>query len=213
MNLSYIFITSFLVGLSGAMMPGPLLTVTITESTRRGFKAGPFLILGHGLLEVVLVIALSLGLAAFLTRDTVTTVIAFVGGAFLLWMGWDMARAAYQNKVTLDGGGENNEGVLTGSLHPVWTGILVSLANPYWVIWWATIGLGYITMSLKLGTPGLLAFFSGHILADLAWYSFIAAGIVAGKQLLSPRVYRGIILVCGGFLVFLGGSFIYYGFN
>ncbi len=51
-------VSSFVVALSGALMPGPLLTVTVGEATRRGFWAGPLIILGHGLLELTLVLLL-----------------------------------------------------------------------------------------------------------------------------------------------------------
>jgi len=47
------------------MMPGPLLTITISESSQRGFFIGPALILGHAILELILVIALLFGLAPF----------------------------------------------------------------------------------------------------------------------------------------------------
>ena len=58
LSIFTIFFTSFVIALSGALMPGPLLTVTISESARRGFVAGPLLIAGHGLLELALVVAL-----------------------------------------------------------------------------------------------------------------------------------------------------------
>jgi len=226
MELLYIFTTSFIVAFSGAMMPGPLLAVTITESARRGFAAGPLLVLGHAVLEGGLVAALSAGLAAVLARPAVAMVIALVGGLFLVWMGWSMARDAYFGKVELaeagwgkedlQYGGQDSSSVKGGKgarapMHPVLAGVLVSLSNPYWSIWWATVGLGYLTMSLKYGTTGVVIFFSGHILADLAWYCLVAAGVVGSKRFLTPRVYRGIIIACGLFLVLLGGSFVYYG--
>ncbi|MEK6655195.1 MAG: LysE family transporter, partial [Thermodesulfobacteriota bacterium] len=68
MTLSTIFFSSFLIALSGAMMPGPLLTAAIGEASRRGFIAGPLLVAGHGILELVLVAALLLGLAPYLQR-------------------------------------------------------------------------------------------------------------------------------------------------
>lgn len=225
MDLSYIFVTAFLVGLSGAMMPGPLLTVTITESARRGFIAGPLLILGHAILESILVIALAFGLGATLAEPATGKAIAIIGGIFLAWMGFQMARDAYRGKVELANfdKGKTNPRPDTGnvesggkkslfcSMHPVLAGILVSLSNPYWTLWWATIGLGYITMSLQHGTAGTVSFFSGHILADLGWYSLVAAGVTGGRRFLSPGAYRGIILLCGTFLVLLGGSFVYHG--
>jgi threonine/homoserine/homoserine lactone efflux protein len=89
----------------------------------------------------------------------------------------------------------------------------VSLSNPYWSLWWATVGLGYITLSMKSGTAGLTAFYTGHILADLFWYCLVAGAVVAGRKVLSPRLYRGILVACGIFLVWLGGMFVYRGFS
>jgi hypothetical protein len=57
-TLLTIFASSFVIALSGALMPGPLLTATISECSQRGFIAGPLLITGHAILELVLVIAL-----------------------------------------------------------------------------------------------------------------------------------------------------------
>jgi threonine/homoserine/homoserine lactone efflux protein len=94
----------------------------------------------------------------------------------------------------------------------VLAGILFSFSNPYWMLWWATIGLGYITLSMQRGFLGLSFFFSGHILADLVWYSFISAAVAGGIKFLSNKIYRGILVACGIFLLGLGGGFIYYGF-
>lgn len=267
LELVAIFSTAFVVGLSGAMMPGPLLTVTIGESARRGFAAGPLVVLGHALLEGVLVVALSLGLASLITAPPVARGIAVVGGIFLIYLGWGMARDAWLGRVELGveragpevpgcgsraggsgaggrvsgagapgspaggsacsprppfhpgnsgarspGSGSAKAGPLpAGRMHPVLAGVLVSLSNPYWTLWWATVGLGYIVLSLKQGTAGLVSFFGGHILSDLAWYSLVAGAVAGGRRFLTPAVYRGILVCCGAFLIFLGGSFIYMG--
>jgi threonine/homoserine/homoserine lactone efflux protein len=88
-----IFFSSFIIALSGAVMPGPLLTTTISESSQRGFIAGPLLIAGHGILELALVMALLLGLAPFLQQTSVFVVTAFAGSAILLWMALGMFRS------------------------------------------------------------------------------------------------------------------------
>ena len=78
-TLIIIFSTSFLVGLSGALMPGPLLAVTVGEAARRGFWAGPLLILGHGILELALVVALVAGLSRLVGNNLVSGVVGIVG--------------------------------------------------------------------------------------------------------------------------------------
>ena len=90
--LAAIFGGSFALALSGALMPGPLLTVTVSESARIGSKAGPLLITGYGMLELLLVVALILGLGPFLKSPMVMGIIALVGGDMLVWMGIDMLR-------------------------------------------------------------------------------------------------------------------------
>ncbi|WP_027365181.1 LysE family transporter [Desulfotruncus alcoholivorax] len=210
MELVTIFTTAFLVGFSGAMMPGPLLTVNISETTRRGFIAGPLLVLGHAILEILLVAFLVLGLATFLVSDRVHSVIALVGGVFLIYLGWTMYRDAVRGKISLQLAKETAE---SAGMHPVLAGILVSLSNPYWSLWWATVGLAYITTSMARGTAGLVAFLSGHLLADLVWYGAVSAAVDGGRRFLSQSVYRGIIIACGLFLTGLGGYFLYYGFN
>ncbi len=231
MELMVIFTTAFLVGFSGAMMPGPMLTVTISESARRGFIAGPLVTLGHAVLELVLTMALVGGLSAFLTTGVVFRVVAVLGGAFLIYMGCGMVKDARAGTISVnlpvspvpkavsgnaswdgpDGVPAGTAGGGTARLHPVAAGILTSASNPYWTLWWATVGLGYITLSLRHGYAGLASFFTGHILADLVWFGLVAAAVAGGRKFLSDGIYRVIILVCGVFLVALGGYFIYSG--
>jgi threonine/homoserine/homoserine lactone efflux protein len=85
-SLAAIFLSSFVLALSGAMMPGPLLTATIGESARRGPSTGPLLILGHGILEVALLLLLFLGLSPFFQNRWVFIGIALAGSLILFWM-------------------------------------------------------------------------------------------------------------------------------
>ena len=80
-------------------------------------------------------------------------------------------------------------------------GAVMSLANPYWIIWWATIGIGYIVLSQEFGILGVVLFYLGHIIGDLCWYTAISFAIGKGKRLFTDRVYRILIAVCGTFLV------------
>ncbi len=199
-----IFCTSFVLALSGALMPGPLLTVTVSESSRRGIVTGPLMIFGHGLLELALVVALISGLAPILARDDVFILISLTGGAVLLWMGLSMLRSL--PGLTLDCQVEQEK-----SRNLVVMGVVLSAINPYWLIWWASIGLGYITYSLKFGMLGVTAFFLGHILADLAWYALISFGITKGKHLFSNQFYRKLIGGCAVFLICFSCWFFYSG--
>jgi len=199
-----IFCTSFMLALSGALMPGPLMTVTVSESSRRGMITGPLMIFGHGLLELVLVVALISGLAPILVRQDVFIFISLTGGAVLLWMGFSMLR-------TLPGLSLNYQVTTEKPRNLVIMGIVLSAVNPYWLIWWASIGLGYIMHSLKFGMLGVTAFFLGHILADLAWYALLSFGISKGRHLFSNEFYRRMIGACAMFLIIFSCWFFYSG--
>ena len=205
-SLVTIFFSSFVIALSGAMMPGPLLTATISESTRHGAKAGPLLILGHGILEILLVTALLLGLAPLLKRDSVFIVVAGAGSIVLLWMAITMFRSLPRLRVEWDAES-------SGQNRLVVNGILLSLANPYWTIWWASIGLGYILYSRQFGFPGVFCFFLGHIAADLGWYAVVGLVVGRGRRFFSDRLYRAVIGTCAAFLVVFAGYFAWSGMS
>jgi len=190
--------------LSGALMPGPLLTATISQSARRGFIAGPLLIVGHGILELALLIALLMGLAPFLTHDTVFATIALAGGGILLWMAVGMFRSLPTLKVSWDSDTRDRG-------HMVITGAAMSIANPYWTIWWATIGLAYILYCRQFAIWGIAAFFTGHILADLAWYAAVSAAVGKGRRFLNDRVYKSVIGACAVLLVAFAFFFVFVG--
>lgn len=202
MNIVLIFFSSFIIALSGALVPGPLFTITVSESLRRGFKTGPLIIFGHGLLEITIVILLFFGITPFLLEERTRQFISVAGGIILMIMGVMLFRDAGKTRLDLSPG-ERQTG-----LHPVISGILGSLSNPYWIIWWVTIGLGYLVSSLRYGIPGVIAFFSGHISADLLWYSMISYAVSRGQKIMGERGYRYLLSACGIFLIFFGGWFL-----
>ncbi|MEN6373388.1 MAG: LysE family transporter [Smithella sp.] len=199
-----IFASSFVIAFSGALMPGPLLTAAISESSQRGFIVGPLMIAGHAILELVLVITLLLGLAPFLQLPAVFVATALIGSAILFGMAWGMFRSLPSLHLSWDADRKQRK-------NPVLSGILMSVVNPYWIIWWATIGLGYILYSWQFGLVGVAFFFTGHILADLVWYSIVTAAVAGGRHFLTDRLYRGLIAVCAAFLVVFAGYFAYAG--
>jgi len=122
-----IFFTSLIVAFSGAMMPGPLLTVTISEATRRGTWAGFYLISGHAVLELILLVGLMFGLAPLFNNELFFTIVAFSGGLIMLWMAWGMFKSLPTLTVNSDLTAEKENNLIL-------SGVLMSLANPYWII-------------------------------------------------------------------------------
>jgi threonine/homoserine/homoserine lactone efflux protein len=196
---------AFLVGLSGAMAPGPYLTVTITRTLRQGRLSALLMLVGHAALEGALLIGFAFGLQGFLTRPNVAAVLAVLGGAVLLWMGFGLLRGAYTGSIHLET--DADSGAALPRFGPVLHGAVMSISSPYWTLWWATIGVKLAADGLTIGPIGVAAFFIGHQLADLVWYSAVINAVSAGKRLLSDRVYRIVIGACALFLLYLGARF------
>jgi len=197
-----IFLSSFGIGLSGAMMPGPLLSVAVAESYKKGFWAGPVLVVGHAIPELALAVLFTIGLNKVLNNKTVVGVIGIVGGAFLVWLSVSIFLEVRRG-ISVDL--ETKQEVGWG---PLVAGIWASLSNPGWVVWWATIGARYILLSLNHGIAGLVFFFTGHVLADLVWYSLVSFFVSRGRGRISDRVYHGVLYACSLMVLVFAGLFI-----
>ena len=198
------FFSSMLIAYSGAIMPGPMLAVVVAESPRQGARAGPLVVLGHALLELALLGLLVLGLGPLLEREGVQAVLSVVGGAMLVATAAVMLVSVARDTARLE------YGAAGGRAHgrAVLGGIVSSLSNPYWSIWWATIGLSLLTKAYALGAAALVAFYVGHILGDLTWYSAVSGVIAAGRRWITPRRYRVMVAVMACFLLVLAAWFV-----
>ncbi|MRR11056.1 lysine transporter LysE, partial [bacterium] len=174
------------------------------RTLQHGRVSAFLMLVGHALLEAVLLVGFAFGLEHFLARDSVVTALGMIGGAVLLVMGGSLLLGAARGTISadLDASGERS------SLGPIAHGALVSISNPYWTLWWATIGVTLAARGLAIGPAGVIAFFLGHQLADLAWYAFVILAVSKGRHLLSPTVYRTIIGALAVFLLVLGARFV-----
>ena len=98
----------FSVGLTGALVPGPMLFATIEISLKKGWLAGPQVVLGHMIVEVVLYILILLG-ASSLVDSSMISVIFLIGGLSLLVFGLftlkDARVAASSTRISQDSSG------------------------------------------------------------------------------------------------------------
>lgn len=205
-----IFFGSLLVAFSGALVPGPMLTLVVTSVAQKGFLTSAYIVIGHSILELAVVISFYLGILKYLDNPVVIKTISALGGVFLLYMGINIIVSVIRKKVKLDleasksGGnlGTKNTFIIVGK------GILISLANPYWIIWWFSIGAAFMIKSVKFGAGGVTSFYMGHILADFIWYLFIGFIISTGRRFFNQKVYIAILIICSLFLLYLGVKFI-----
>ncbi len=211
-----IFSFSFLVALTGAMSPGPLLTYTIIKSvqtSKHGYLMGLWIIIGHAILELGIIILLLLGFSFILKNIIVIRIIGIVGGLILVFFGLSIVRDVYFGNISVDflnsPDMQNHEAassISRGLENPVIGGIMVSMSNPYWWVWWATIGFAFmIQFDISFRQwPKLIAFFLGHEAGDLIWYLIVSTLSFFGLRHLNKKAYYGILVFCAIFMIIFG---------
>lgn len=179
------------------------MTLVLAQSSMGGWKKSIEIISGHALLEGILLVLLLLGLQPILKNPVFLRSFTLLGSAFLIYMGITLFISILNRGIEL----KNSDPI---SIPLILAGALTSLGNPYWLLWWLTIGVSFITQAKNLLVLGILSFYTGHILADYVWYAFI--GIV-GQGLSLPfwkGIYRYILYFSSLFLLGFGLYFIYY---
>jgi len=202
--MATLFLTALGIAFSGAIMPGPVLTYTIRQSLVSGPKAGFLIMLGHAILEIALISLIFLGFDVLLQSDAAQTAIGMVGGLLLTYLGYDMISGAIRNKVRIRVEGEGG-----GSRGMILSGFFISASNPYFLLWWAIIGLGFIMQAYgSFGATGVAVYFLGHISADFIWYGLVSNIVGRTRRFMRETPYRVIIAALGCLLVYFGGSFL-----
>lgn len=216
MGFFNIFGWAFVVALSGAMTPGPLLTYTVyksIEAKKKAFLVGLYVILGHAILEFILIIILLGGMGPFISSPQVIIAIGLLGGSLLIFLGGSLLRDLKQNKIDfsfLEISGDSNSAdtntVKKFSKHPILGGILISMSNPYWWFWWAVIGLNFMTQfSVSFENQiEFWGFFLGHEFGDFVWYFSISVGLGFTHKFMTKRIYSAILISCSIFMVGFG---------
>lgn len=205
-----IFFGSLMVAFTGALMPGPMLTLVISSVAQKGFKTAVFIVIGHSMLELLIVSSFYLGILKYLDNALAVKIISVVGGAFLIYMAVSIIVSVARKKIKLDlDNGKITQNLrVKGTLIITGKGILISLANPYWYVWWMTIGAAFMIKSVQHSFGGVGSFYTGHILADFIWYLFVGFLISKGRRFFNQKTYIGILLACSLFLLYLGIRFI-----
>jgi threonine/homoserine/homoserine lactone efflux protein len=189
-----------LISLSGVMAPGPITAVVVGKSSESP-KAGALVAIGHGIVELPLMVAVFLGLGRLLDAVLIRAMIGIAGGVFVIWMGVGMLRHFNQHAVDPE----------RDTRSPLVSGILLSIANPYFLVWWGTVGAALILRSFEFGLIGFIAFALGHWLCDLAWDSLLGVAAFKGGQFFGNRFQQVVFALSGVMLLFFGGRLVWDG--
>jgi threonine/homoserine/homoserine lactone efflux protein len=187
-----------LISLSGVMSPGPITAVAVGRGSDSPY-AGVLVAVGHGLIEFPLIALVAWGFGTLVQTPWVRTAIALVGGVVLLVLGIGMLR------------GRRRADAVSEAAHrfPVVAGLLLSAGNPFFLVWWVTVGAALIGRSLQFGPWGPAILGVTHWSVDLTWCTLLSALSYRGRRSFGPRFQETVLLMCGVFLVLFGGKYIF----
>lgn len=197
MSLLAFLFEAVLISLSGVMAPGPITTIVVGKGNKSP-HAGAFVAIGHGIVEFPLMFGVLYGAGHLFGLSYVKAAISVTGGLFLLLMSIDMFRSVNRGDI----------GPRKNAHSPVVAGILLSVGNPYFLVWWGTVGATLILRSVRFGVMGFLGFAILHWLSDFFWNYFLSALSYKGGEFFGKRFQKVVFLACGVFLVFFGMKFI-----
>ena len=183
------------------MAPGSVTAATIAHSTRTK-HAGALIALGHGAFEMPLIFLIMLGLDVFLQDERVKICIGLAGGAFLVWMGVSMLADGRK-------GSEGEAKKKEDGAGPVLTGFVLSMTNPYFLLWWATVGLSLAIKAKSLGVMAFVLFAVVHWMCDFVWLEFLSVATNKGADVLGRRGQKVILDICSVALILFGCYFMF----
>ncbi len=187
----------FVISLSGALMPGPMFATVLTKSCKSPW-AGAQASLGHAIIEVPLILLIYWGAASFFDQALVKFILGVAGGGMVVWMGIGMFRA---RKVIASGQKDTPYNAFTA-------GILLSAGNPFFILWWATVGALLVLKAAEFGAGGLWALILTHWSTDLIWLSIVSSVVYKTHRLWAPAFQTAVFTLCSLLLIGFGGWFM-----
>ena len=204
-EFSRALLLGFTIGLTGALVPGPMFFATIELSLKKGWLEGPKVVFGHMLVELVLSVLILFGFVSLIDSGSISA-ISIVGGLALSIFGLLTVKDA-KVAASAEFFSETSNLKLTSS--PVALGMITSVSNPYFWIWWLTAGSALVLREHELGFLVSIAYILGHWTADLSWFTAVSGSFSRGKALFSQKTHRNILYACGIFLIIFGFYFIF----
>lgn len=195
--------TVIILSASGALAPGPLFFVTVSHGIKSGTKSGILFSIAHSLVEFALVMLLALGLLSVANVPAVRLAVGVAGGAALIVFGAMQIRGSFSYKPEETKTGQS----ATRNLFLI--GLALTGLNPYFIVWWLTVGANLIFISLEFaGLAGVVFMFVCHVWVDYAWLILVSGFAKRSSKILRFKWYRILMTVFGAVLIYFGLTFL-----
>ena len=190
-----------IISASGVMSPGPLFAANVMYGLREGKISGIKMAVGHTIVEFPLILLLGVGFFSIESIPEIRTAITVLGATGLFGFALLQIRTVTKQEFSIET--KSGQG-------PFVAGILLSALNPFFIIWWLTIGLVLISESIQtFGIIGIIILFLFHIWMDYAWLFTIAVFSSKAKNYLSRRNFKIIIIGLSIVLICFGVDFLF----
>ena len=185
---------------SGVMAPGPLFAANISYGLREGTKSGVKMSIGHTIVELPLVVLLGIGVFSLETFPEFRIIISVFGAITLFLFAALQIKTIFQKKELI---------IPNQKQDPLFAGIILSVLNPFFIIWWLTIGFKLISDAMLIWAfSGILIVFALHIWMDFAWLGGISFLASKSSRILSNRNYNILMIILSLMLVYFGITFL-----
>jgi threonine/homoserine/homoserine lactone efflux protein len=186
--------TVVLISLSGVASPGPLTAVTVAKGLQNKYS-GVLVSIGHGIVELPLIFLIYFGFTKIFYFPLLKTLIGLIGGIILIFLGITIFKTKEVSQTDLSYGA-------------MFSGVIATISNPYFFIWWLTIGNSLILTSINFSKLAIIIFSIVHLLCDFIWYTFLSVFVYKTKSFFHQKVYKIITTICGILLILFGIFFI-----
>lgn len=203
MDIFNLVATIILMTGSGALAPGPLFFATISHGAQFGGKSGLVFSIAHTMVEFPLVILIALGLLTVANEPSIKFTIGVAGGIILLLFGATQIRDSIKSNF-----GETQVKIVT-TRKLLLVGLAFTGLNPFFIIWWLTVGANLIILSLEFASlAGVVFMYLCHVWMDYIWLTSVAYFAKIGTNIIEFKWYRITMAIFGAILILFGFSFL-----
>ena len=191
-----------MIGIAYVLPPGPVNIETVRRGLTGGFRAALALQCGALIGDMTYAVLAWAGAGLLLTQTAAQSPLGIAGTALLLYLGW----SAFKSWKSVAGTVIQRSGTMRVSHRQAFgAGLTISLANPFTIAFWLSLGGSVIQHSHANGLGFLTGFFSGCLLSS------ILIAVLAGRGMahVAPRAVRIVSSACGLALVAFGLSLGY----
>ena len=191
------FVTVIVVSISGVITPGPLFASTLSSRLKQS-RVGFRIALGHTVVELPLILLIGLGVISLESFSEFRTLITIFGSASIFVFVAFQIRSLFR-KVSIK----------KSKYDPFVAGILLTGLNPFFLVWWFTIGMKLIADSIMIWSFwGIGILFGLHIWMDYVWLGFVSMISSKGASFLTGRPYKLLFLGINCVMVYFGVAFL-----